>query len=201
MQEEYDFDVLTLDLPKAWNIHEVQYQQIRGYQFLPHQSNGEGFYLSVIQKRGTHAQREGKVKTRNHAFKSFLREASIEKFDVKNVHNKNYLMTNNLSDDFDAYKSLHIKHAGVCIGEEINKKLIPDHSLALFSGLHTDSFPRIELDEKSALHYLAKRDFTVEGPLGWNIVTFQNAPLGFIKNMGNRFNNYYPNEWKIRMNF
>jgi hypothetical protein len=31
------------------------------------------------------------------------------------------------------------------------------------------------------------------------IVTYQNVPLGFIKNLGNRANNYFPKEWRIRM--
>lgn len=201
LQEEFNFDVLPLALKEEWQIQEVKFNSILGYQFLPHKSKGEGFYLSIIQKPGILVHKEGKIKNRNHLFKSFLNESSADKFDVKHVHNRDYFMPNNMSDDFDAYKSLHIKHAGVCIGEEINKKLIPDHSLALFAGLNASSFPRIDLEEKSALNYLAKRDFAIDGPLGWNIVTFENAPLGFIKNMGNRFNNYYPNEWKIRMNF
>lgn len=30
------------------------------------------------------------------------------------------------------------------------------------------------------------------------IVTYQNVPLGWMKNIGNRANNLYPQEWKIK---
>ena len=31
-------------------------------------------------------------------------------------------------------------------------------------------------------------------------VTYKGAPLGFVKNIGNRANNLYPAEWRIRKN-
>ena len=30
------------------------------------------------------------------------------------------------------------------------------------------------------------------------LVTYEGVPLGFVKNVGNRLNNLYPNEWRIR---
>jgi len=36
-------------------------------------------------------------------------------------------------------------------------------------------------------------------PKGWILFTYQNLPLGWGKNLGNRLNNYYPKEWRIRM--
>ena len=30
-------------------------------------------------------------------------------------------------------------------------------------------------------------------------MTYQNEPLGWIKHLGNRFNNLYPKEWRIKM--
>jgi hypothetical protein len=35
---------------------------------------------------------------------------------------------------------------------------------------------------------------------GWNIVTYKGINLGFANNLGNRVNNYFPMEWRIRMN-
>ena len=35
-------------------------------------------------------------------------------------------------------------------------------------------------------------------PKGFVIVTYQGHPLGFVKNIGIRANNLYPQEWKIR---
>jgi hypothetical protein len=35
--------------------------------------------------------------------------------------------------------------------------------------------------------------------MGWNIVTYKGINLGFVNNIGNRVNNYFPVEWRIRM--
>ena len=34
--------------------------------------------------------------------------------------------------------------------------------------------------------------------MGVTLLTYENVPLGFAKNVGNRLNNLYPNEWRIR---
>ena len=34
---------------------------------------------------------------------------------------------------------------------------------------------------------------------GFVLLTYQSVPIGWIKNMGNRCNNLYPSEWRIRM--
>jgi NOL1/NOP2/fmu family ribosome biogenesis protein len=34
---------------------------------------------------------------------------------------------------------------------------------------------------------------------GWNIVCYEGVCLGFVNNIGSRVNNYYPVEWRIRM--
>jgi NOL1/NOP2/fmu family ribosome biogenesis protein len=35
---------------------------------------------------------------------------------------------------------------------------------------------------------------------GWNILTYKGINLGFVNNIGTRVNNYFPVEWRIRMN-
>jgi NOL1/NOP2/fmu family ribosome biogenesis protein len=32
---------------------------------------------------------------------------------------------------------------------------------------------------------------------GWAVVTYRSLPLGWIKLLQNRVNNYYPKEWRI----
>ena len=58
---------------------------------------------------------------------------------------------------------------------------------------------KIELSKEQALHYLKGETFDLKGERGYNLVTYQNIPLGWIKHLGNRFNNLYPKEWRIRM--
>jgi NOL1/NOP2/fmu family ribosome biogenesis protein len=52
---------------------------------------------------------------------------------------------------------------------------------------------------EEALDFLRKKEQSFsEFPLGWVLLTYQNLPLGWIKNLGKRANNYYPKEWRIR---
>lgn len=99
-----------------------------------------------------------------------------------------------------AAKALHIIHAGTKLGTVKGHDLIPDASLALSTALLPDAFPRVELSLKEAISYLRKEAVTLpeSTPRGFVIVTYRGLPLGFEKNIGNRANNLYPQEWKIK---
>ena len=38
-------------------------------------------------------------------------------------------------------------------------------------------------------------------PRGYVLLTYRQVPLGFVKNIGNRANNLYPQEWRIRSGY
>lgn len=94
---------------------------------------------------------------------------------------------------------LHVIHAGVGIGTVKGKDIIPDVSLALSTALNKDAFPMAELSYDDAINYLRKEAITLDSsvPRGFTIVTYKSHPLGFVKNLGNRANNLYPQEWRI----
>ena len=55
------------------------------------------------------------------------------------------------------------------------------------------------MDWKAAIAYLRKETLLLEDqPKGYILITYRNKPLGFVKNIGNRANNLYPQEWRIR---
>ena len=96
--------------------------------------------------------------------------------------------------------NLRIVHAGVKIGEIKQKDLLPAHELALSTILNRSSFPEIELSIEEALTYLKRDDINpTSANKGWNLVTYRKIPLGWVKNLGNRFNSAFPKEWRIRM--
>jgi len=88
---------------------------------------------------------------------------------------------------------------GTELGEIAKKGLIPHEALVLNPKLLRNDLPKIELDLAQALSYLHGDTFSIEGKHGFNVMQFQNEPLGWIKHIGNRFNNLYPKEWRIRM--
>ena len=100
----------------------------------------------------------------------------------------------------EALKTLKVMLAGVMVGTQKGKALIPDQSLALSAMLNTSAYPIVNINLSTALTYLRREAITLpEGsPTGFVLVAYEGLPLGFVKNIGNRSNNLYPNEWRIR---
>ena len=49
-------------------------------------------------------------------------------------------------------------------------------------------------------HVVKKEDIPVPPKTAeWLLVTYRGQGLGWCKHLGNRLNNYYPKEWRIRM--
>jgi NOL1/NOP2/fmu family ribosome biogenesis protein len=106
---------------------------------------------------------------------------------------------NNYSNDIAwLQKNLYLKKAGILLGEMKGSTLIPHHELALSIHINNDIF-KIELGAEQAIQYLQKKEITVDtGKKGWALCTFCDFPLGWIKILHNRVNNYYLTDWRIR---
>lgn len=91
-------------------------------------------------------------------------------------------------------------HAGVTIGECKGKDVIPAQSLALSTRLNRKAFATADIDYMQAISFLRKEAITLppETPRGIVLITYNGFPLGFVKNLGNRANNLYPAEWRIK---
>ena len=101
-------------------------------------------------------------------------------------------------------QALHVMYDGSKV-QEVQKansqQPIPvPHASALSIATPKDAYPRVELSREDALKYLHRESLILpeETPRGYVIVTYQDLPLGFVKNIGTRANNLYPKEWKIR---
>ncbi len=99
-----------------------------------------------------------------------------------------------------ASDALHLIHAGIGIGTSKGKDIVPASSLALSTMLNPSAFPRVEIGWEQAMLYLRKEAITLpdETPRGLVLITYRGLALGFCKNIGNRANNLFPQEWKIK---
>lgn len=79
------------------------------------------------------------------------------------------------------------------------KSVIPAHALALSEWMDEGAFPRVDLDYPSAITYLQRGmpELPEDTPRGYVVMTYRGRPLGFVKNLGNRANSLYPQEWRI----
>jgi NOL1/NOP2/fmu family ribosome biogenesis protein len=88
---------------------------------------------------------------------------------------------------------------GFGLAEERGKFFAPQHSLSMSKALRQEAFPALELTLENALAFLRTEALPMANlPLGLLMVTYHGIPLGFVKNVGARCNNLYPNEWRIR---
>ena len=104
---------------------------------------------------------------------------------------------------YEQMSGLHILHAGVGMGSMRGKDLIPAQSLALSTHLNRTAFATYEVDQTQAMSYLRKEVVMLphSTPRGFVLLTYHGIGLGFVKNIGSRANNLYPQEWKIRSSY
>ncbi len=198
----------------GWICRELGAETIDGpHRFLPHKSKGEGFFIACIRKneddspyhttrhKKRHNKPNGKEKM-PEGIHSWITDP--EHFSFINENNTYLAIPSEYQDFYALLKdSLKIVSAGIPLGEIKGKDLIPAHGLSLSVNLFLTAFPNWELDKETALQYLKKealQNIPPEIPRGYVVVTYRQHPLGFIKNLGNRANNLYPQEWRIRMN-
>ena len=97
------------------------------------------------------------------------------------------------------YTQLTCISTGFGLGEERGRGIAPQHSLSMAKDFRQDAFPNVALTREQALAYLRTEALALtDVPLGLLLLTYEGVPLGFAKNVGNRQNNLYPNEWRIR---
>ena len=182
-----------------WNIVPSE----GGYRFWPDKVKGEGFFIACFRKDDRDNDETYLPKIKGETFSnpemeilsknvntdgiSFLRDREI----VHAIPEKLLADINFLS------SGLRVVNRGTKMGQIIKDKLIPDHSLAL-SNIISDKTPRLELDYGQAIQYLKKKELSLQTDnKGWNLVTYQGHPLGWINKLSNRINNYYPKELRI----
>lgn len=189
------------------------------YRFLPGRTRGEGLFVAVLRKDGETAmvrtiKSENKnKKLRRGKGKDAAVSASLSAIteNAKKWLGEGYkamacrdgyrAIPNQWSAIYaTAVQSLHVIHAGIGLGTVKGHDLIPDPSLALSTALRQNAFPQVELSLRDAISYLRKEAVVLTDgtPLGFVVVTYHGLPLGFEKNIGNRANNLYPQEWKIK---
>jgi len=213
IMEELGAEVLPLPIPVEWQITGSFKHNMPVYRFFPHKTRGEGFFLAVLRKKEgdineIHYRPKNK-KEKNKPTISippditrwlkepdhFLLQIQGEKilaFPEKHIQTYHLLA-----------EHLHIVTAGIPLGEIKGKDIIPQHALAMSTFLNQEMFPITELSWEEAIRFLRKEALVLPDttPKGYVLLTFKGYPLGFVKNLGNRANNLYPQEWRIRSGY
>lgn len=185
-----------------WIASELGAELLEQRHFLPGRDRGEGFYCALLHKSGSSSERrQTKVRTRQQRQAPvpdcpYVREGF--RLAAKGTLLKAYPA--DLYDDMQYVESaLKVIHSGIAVAEVKGRDLIPEADLALSSVMAEGAFPKVELGTQDALRFLAKEPLTFDGhPKGYLLLTYENLPLGFVKNLGNRSNNLHPVARRIR---
>ncbi len=203
-----DFEVLELALDEAWGFQQLESNDIIGYQALPHRVKGEGFFLSVLRKKGGEEDTED-LSVRKEKLEKLSRKEraeiapwlSHEQVAWGKVGEKVFAYPENHTEVWEGlYERLQVISGGLLVAERKKKGYVPSHNLAMSQWLNEEAFPAGVLDWDRAINYLRREAIRTDAPNGWALVKYADIPLGWIKQIGHRANNYYPQEWRIRMN-
>lgn len=192
-----------------------------GYQFALGSVMGEGQFFAVLRKR---SGRSLSAAVASKGQKSPLKELRVNISDnQKNTffYNKTeesiYMMPSDVAERMiaiaEAITFSYVKMIGCRVGTVKAGKVIPDADFALSAELqrcHFEikfeelkaalQFSVAEVDRGTALRFLARENITPlpEWKQGYVLLCYNSLGLGFINNLGNRCNNLYPQERRIR---
>ena len=203
IMEELGGDLLPIAQDSSWGIVEGN----PGYHFYPHKVKGEGLYMCAFRKKGVPTNFR-MPKQKNATPKAKVDGEAEMRSWLKHPDRWVIRQQERFMSAYPAkYKELieYISTQFICIstgfgiGELRGKGVAPQHSLAMLKDINVDAFVRADLNLEQALAYLRNEALLLDGVAqGIVLVTYEGVPLGFVKNVGNRCNNLYPKEWRIR---
>nr|WP_308536105.1 hypothetical protein [uncultured Prevotella sp.] len=174
---EYDARLIDIPVESDWEVTgSLLDPQATGthdfpiYRFIPGISKGEGLFMAVIRKKG-------ECERKDHRW-------AISAEDLIPY----------------AKKKLKVLSCGTKDGVEKGNMIIPDHSSALSIATDKNMFPVVDVDYTTAVSYLRREAIVLPQDVVRGIVTltYKGHTIGFAKNLGNRANNLYPHEWRIK---
>lgn len=213
---EYGAEPISIEnIPEAWGITGSLKGAIPIYRFLPHKVSGEGLSMGILQKPQEKVKEEKPKKKKKNRDERSLKQKSVPdhcKNWVKNPERFTFLPFGTdkiitipkeylpLVSSFLDNPEMKMLKVGICIAELKGRNYAPTQELAMSIDLNPEAFPEWPLEKEQALNYLRREALTppTSLPKGWIRVTYEGLTLGWVKNIGNRANNLFPQEWKIR---
>ena len=209
LQEQYDVESVSIKFEESWKVDHQIHSKTSAFRFYPHQTASEGLFVTVVQKV-EQSDYKNFMHLKNPYFHKIAKENFTNLKDIvssENIFLKQQpngivnLLPERFYEEIEFLATrLKVIYCGTEIAEMKGKDLIPLQGAANSIYLNKDNFNSIELDLEKALKFLARQDFEIEADLGINLVCFNGVPLGWLKKMSNRINNYYPQEWRLRNN-
>jgi NOL1/NOP2/fmu family ribosome biogenesis protein len=192
----------------GWGVVTGREGVFQTFRFFPHKITGEGMFMAVARKSAD-AVAGGRLPKARRKVINIVDKRSAEELKrwVVDADEMSFFEAGDTLygcrkthyDEIEALSGrLAVIYSGVAMGQIFKGKLKPDAALALSVQLRRDAVACSEVEEDAALQFLRKQDLSaglfVEG---MNLVVCRGQALGFVKRIGNRVNNLYPNSLRI----
>lgn len=208
MTDELSAEPVDMQFPQEWMIAPGLGSGIQCGRFLPHRLRGEGLFIGVMRKSGDSSgrrreQRPVKAAKPDRNLAAAERWIRPEAGMILSADGDRIVALPQqwMSEISMFRKSLHCISAGVEVAVVKGKDLIPAHALAMSGILRGDAFPMAEVDYRTAVAYLRRETVAVPDGCdiakGYVMLSYEGSPLGWVKHLGNRANNLYPQSLRI----
>lgn len=205
LASDMEAETLKINVPSEWGVIETISGKsgMTGYRLSPDRLKGEGFFIAAVQKKtDAESMRAARFKSAHDAKAMQQAAYLLEQGDyvcLKTGEEYNVIRSGHEADLHILQKAVYLRKAGIVLGQPTAKEWLPAHDIAL-SIDRNSGLPFIELNKEQALHFLKKEDMQLPAyEKGWYLANYNGLPLGWLKSIGNRFNNYLPKHWRIRM--
>jgi len=165
------------------------------YRFFPGRVRGEGLFLCVLQKPGN-----GVAASPKQPRTSKKHDATAEA--ISRWLEGDYATSIDAGGNVYALPRAHAvvmpEARGIHAAQIKGRDIVPSQAVALSTALRDGAFPTADVDYRTALAYLRRETVALpDAPRGIVLLRHADRPLGFVKNIGNRANNLYPQSWRI----
>jgi 16S rRNA C967 or C1407 C5-methylase (RsmB/RsmF family)/NOL1/NOP2/fmu family ribosome biogenesis protein len=206
----------TLEHDKSWGVTEDIVTHSDGckqsvYKCYPHKFRGEGLFISLfkVNSGNRFIYKDHQQQHLKNVNTQLVKE--MGKFIIPNENHMLAMMDDKLLlmnkqmlgiADF-AISKLNIVSIGTVLGNLSynTREFIPTHELSMSIQINKN-YTSVELTKEQAIRFLKKED--IPGLLfepeirGWLLAKYRGVPLGWLKAINNRTNNFYPKEWRLR---
>lgn len=204
--DEYDAESIALGLDKYAGVRCGIGTSLHCYRFAPGHVRGEGLFIAAVRKPGEHsanpqrkkgsaAKAPGEFVRRHVATAELLGEyADGDRLALRPLAHADFIA--------ELCRVCNILRSGLTVAAAKGRDLVPTHELAMSTLLKADSFARLDLDYAAAMAYLrgeSINDVPADLPHGYALACYGGTPLGFVKNIGKRANNLYPDAMRLRL--
>ena len=227
IMHEFGASILPVVVPEGCDvIGNLIGEDFPVYHFMQHRVKGEGFFMAVLRKPEEPGFRPFRLPDvsafeKNKKKKKDKKQLSLPIKDILRevqrwvIHPEYYYWQ--VSEEgvralplslapfylWGKENGLKTLEAGVQVAALKGTEPIPAHPLAMSTQLNTAAFACQEVSYTQAIAYLRKESVVLppDAPKGYVLLTYRKLPIGFVKNLGNRANNLYPQEWRIRSSY